>query len=287
QLQKGLFGQLVVQPRGATVTYPVAGTRMTANVTAPALAQQQSILSADTLPATTAQTYRDFSLVWQKMMNYRYASGNAVQNESEEGPGLPENPPHTLLSAANYRAEPTFFRFGIPPLAAAGNAHCGLQFSAPKAANPADATCFGSVLNAGSLFSNALTNGDPVTPIFVATAGQQFRIGLTNPNSSNRGTTFTLHGHVWPRDPYLALNRNAAGFPNNANIGNVGSVVIGNNPLQFYLGAQESIIGSAHYVIKPTTGAGGGDAVTGDYLMRDTSAAGMGGGAWGILRVVP
>ncbi len=61
----------------------------------------------------------------------------------------------------------------------------------PSAANSADAICFGSVLNAGSLFSNTLTGGaDPETPIFVATAGQPFRIGLTNPNSSNRGTTF-------------------------------------------------------------------------------------------------
>jgi hypothetical protein len=27
------------------------------------------------------------------------------------------------------------------------------------------------------------------------------------------------------------------------------------------------------------------DKVPGDYLFRDTAAAGMGGGAWGILRV--
>ncbi len=55
--------------------------------------------------------------------------------------------------------------------------------------------------------------------------------------------------------------------------------------MQMYFGAQESIIGSAHYVIKPTPSAGGGDAVPGDYLFRDTAAAGIGGGAWGMLRV--
>ena len=288
QPQKGLFGQMVVMPRGSTVTLPSATTRMAADVTAPALPEQLTNLFTNTLPATKAQTYRDFALVWGKMHNYRYASGNAVQNESEEGPGIPENPPHTLISAANYRAEPTFFRFGIPPLAAAGNAGCGVPFAAPKTANPADLTCFGSVQNAGDLFSNALTGGaDPQVPIFVARAGQPFRIGLTMPNSSSRGTTFVLHGHVWPRDPFLALKRNAAGFPDNANIDNVGSVVIGDNPLQIYFGAQESVIGSSHHVIKPTSGAGGRDKVTGDYLMRDTAGAGMGGGAWGILRVVP
>ena len=287
QPQKGLGGQLVVQPRGATTTFPVAGSRVTADVAAPALAQTVNNFFTNTLPATAAQNYRDFSLVWQKMLNYRYASGNAVQNESEEGPGIPENPPHTAINAANYGAEPTFFRFGIPPLSAAGNANCSPQFTAPKPANPNDLTCFGSVRNAGDLFSNVLTGGaDPQTPIFKATPGQQFRVGLTMVNSSSRGATFTLHGHVWPRDPFLALKR-AAGIPTNANIDNVGSVVIGDNPLAFFLGAQESIMGSAHYVIKPTSGAGGRDAVRGDYLMRDTASAGMGGGAWGILRVGP
>ncbi len=241
-----------------------------------------------------AQDYRSFALVWQKMMNYRYASGNAVQNESEEGPGLPENPPHTTLNAANYKAEPTFFRFGIPPLAAAGGAGvfgvggCGQPITAPKPANPADLTCFGNVTNAGDLFSNVLTAGaDPQTPVFTVARNTPFRIHLVNANSSNRGATFTLHGHVWPRDPYLAQNRDANGFPTlvaGTQLGGVGSVDIGANPMQMYFGAQESIIGSAHFsFVLPS--AGGADGVTGDYLFRDTAAAGMGGGAWGILRV--
>jgi hypothetical protein len=57
--------------------------------------------------------------------------------------------------------------------------------------------------------------------------------------------------------------------------------------MEMAFGAQESNIGSSHYIIKPYGGAGGGDAVTGDYLFRDTAAAGMGAGAWGILRVQP
>jgi hypothetical protein len=276
----------VVQPRGATFTN-LPGTRLQADVTAPALGQQVTNLLANVLPATQAQTYRDFSLVWAKMHNQRYASGNAVQNESEEGPGTPENPPHTLHAVANYKTDPTFFRFGISPLSAAGGAACAGPITAPFAGPANTPTCFGAVVNAGSLFSNtiAVPAGDPSVPIFVARAGQQFRIGMTVPNSSNRATTFKLHGHVWPRDPFLALSIDAGGFPTSANIGNVGSVRIGDNPMQFYLGAQESLIGSSHYVIKPTNGAGGAGRVTGDYLFRDTAAAGMGGGAWGILRV--
>jgi hypothetical protein len=290
QPQKALYGQLVVQPRGATFTN-LPGTRLQADVTAPALAAGGlNVLGIplNTLPATTAQSYRDFSLVWAKMHNHRYASGNAVQNESEEGPGTPENPPHTMHAAANYGTEPTFFRFGIPPLSAAGGAHCSPPITAPKAANPADLTCFGSVQNQGDLFSNALAAGaDPATPVFKARPGQQFRIETTVPNSSNRATTFQLHGHVWPRDPYLALKRDAKGFPTNANIDNVGSVIIGNNPMEMAFGAQESLLGSAHYVIKPYNGAGGADAVPGDFLFRDSASAGFGAGAWGILRVAP
>jgi hypothetical protein len=54
--------------------------------------------------------------------------------------------------------------------------------------------------------------------------------------------------------------------------------------MQFYLGAQESHLGSAHwtYVLES---AGGAFGVTGDYLIRDTAAAGLGAGNWNILRV--
>jgi hypothetical protein len=294
QPQKGLFGQIIVEPQGATVT-AVAGTRAKATVSVPA-----KPATADR-PAMAAQTYTDFALVWQKMMNFRYASGNPVQNESEEGPGLPENPPHTAMNGANYRAEPTFFRFGIPPLSAAGGAACAAPITAPFAGPATQLTCFGAVVNAGDLFSNVLTGGaDPQTPIFSVTRNTPFRIHLTNPNSSNRGTTFALHGHLWARDPYLAQRRDAAGFPSAANgmqlTGGVGSVDIGTdtydgqgnrvsaNPMSFYIGAQESVIGGSHFsVVLPR--AGGVDGVTGDYLFRDTAAAGMGGGAWGIVRV--
>jgi hypothetical protein len=282
QPQKGLYGQAIVEPQGATVTFPFPGTRATADVSAPGqlLGQYQ----------VQPVSYRDFASVQTKMMNTRYASGAAVQNESEEGPGIPENPPHTLMGTHNYRTEPTFFRFGIPPLSAAGGAGCSAPITAPKAANPADQTCFGSVQNQGDLFSNVLTAGaDPQTPIFEAKAGTQARIHFTTPNSSNRAATIQVHGHMWPRDPYLAANLDVNGFPvqaSGAPLGGVGSVRIGDNPMQMYFGAQESHMGGHHwtYVLQS---AGGAFGVTGDYLIRDTAAAGLGAGNWNILRVVP
>jgi hypothetical protein len=144
------------------------------------------------------------------------------------------------------------------------------------------------VQNQGDLFSNTLTGGaDPETPIFRAVAGTQARIHFTTPNSSNRAATIQVHGHLWPRDPYLAQNLDANGFPAQAPgapLGGVGSVRIGANPMQFYLGAQESHLGSAHwtYVLES---AGGAFGVTGDYLIRDAAAAGLGAGNWNILRV--
>ncbi|HET9699798.1 MAG TPA: hypothetical protein VFP70_02645, partial [Burkholderiales bacterium] len=281
QPQKGLYGAAIIEPAGATISFPFPGTRATADITnvpTQLLGQFQVV----------TPNYRDFASMQTKMANTRYASGAAVQNESEEGPGIPENPPHTVVGTHNYKTEPTFFRFGIPPLSAAGGAECSPAITAPKAANPADRTCFGSVQNQGDLFSNVLTGGaDPQTPIWVAAAGTPVRLHSLVPNSSNRAVTQQIHGHVWARDPYLASNLDAQGFPVQAGgqpLGGVGSVRIGDNPMQMYLGAQESLMGSHHWLFLLPS-AGGAFGVTGDYLIRDTAAAGLGAGNWNILRV--
>ena len=104
QPQKALYGQMVVMPRGASFANPTGTTRLQGDVTAPALARRAgNALGTEERPATQAQNYRDLSLVWAKMHNHRYASGNPVQNESEEGPGLPENPPHTMHAYGELR----------------------------------------------------------------------------------------------------------------------------------------------------------------------------------------
>src|SRR5574342_626249 len=67
-----------------------------------------------------------------------------------------------------------------------------------------------AALGSGDYYSNALTvpgpggqQGEPVTPVLQAKAGQATRIHITNPHGTTRGSTFTLHGHVWQRDPYV------------------------------------------------------------------------------------
>ena len=69
QPQKGAFGQITVQPRGATNTFPVAGTRATTQVNAPALAAA-GIGGTDQRPATTAQNYRDFSVCTRQALDF-------------------------------------------------------------------------------------------------------------------------------------------------------------------------------------------------------------------------
>jgi hypothetical protein len=93
---------------------------------------------------------------------------------------------------------------------------------------------------------------------------------LLMPTGVGRGTTFDLHGHLWQRDPYIA--------------GAVPSQTIGDNPIGFYLGGQESVQPSGHFdIVLPS--AGGANAVPGDYLFRDHGSFGNTDGLWGIFRV--
>jgi hypothetical protein len=64
----------------------------------------------------------------------------------------------------------------------------------------------------------------------------------------------------------------------------VGSRALGVNPVGFAQGGQESWNAVTHFeVFLPS--AGGGNAVPGDYLMRDQASFGNASGVWSILRV--
>ena len=248
QASKGLYGAAVVLPQGATWTEDV-NRRASATVKAGSL------------------TYRDFAVVMAKGVTQRYRDGSPLEAFGEGG--VPEDSQETPGIAMNYAVEPLWFRFGLSPAAPSGRA---------------EGDGFGDLWNASQAFSNTLTGGaDPQTPIFTAKAGQQFRMHLTMPVGHNRGSTMHLHGHLWARDPYLAQNVDAAGFPL-ANAG-VGSVKIGANPMSFYQGAQDNVSPGSHWTI--VAPAGGAFGVTGDYLLGDFAASNRAGGLWGLLRVEP
>jgi len=280
---KSLVGSLVVEPAGSTWVQDFqvfdhqsgAGTRAT---------RAQAKLNGDTA--------RDFSIVLTKGNTHYYADGTPVEHINGEGVGIPEDSQEASGMAVNYGIEPAWFRFGILPQAPFGRGHGA-------------GTAYGDIANAGDYYSNALAvpglggqQGDPVTPVLQAKAGQATRIHITNPYGTTRGSTFTLHGHVWQRDPYICLNATGTapkvkdGLAGRCATTDVGSVALGVNPLAFATAGQESWNAPSHFdVYLPASGAwpgaGGDNAVAGDYLFRDHASFGNASGVWGILRVAP
>jgi hypothetical protein len=242
QGQKGLVGALIVEPQGATWD-PAEGRRTAATV--------RTGEGPD-------DKFRDLAVIHQKGLNHRFASGVAVPNIASEGQGIPEDSHDAGQAAINYGTEPMWFRFGFPADAPFGRGPGGL----------------GTEPNPELAYSNALTGGDPATPVFQADVGDEVRMRLLLPTGVGRGSTFTLHGHLWQRDPYLA---GATGFPSQS---------IGDNPIAMYLGSQESVTPYNHFDIRIPQ-AGGAFGVAGDYLYRDQGSFGNTNGLWGILRVNP
>ena len=238
QGQKAMVGALIIEPEGSSWIED-AGQRAAATVN----------------PGTPGE-FRDFAVIHQKGLNLRYGDGTAVENIAGEGGAIPEDSHDAGQKAINYGTEPAWFRFGL---------RANTQFGT----GPGE---LGAVGNAHLLYSNTLAGGDPATPVFTASAGQEVRMRVLEPTGVGRGTTFDLHGHVWQRDPYLG--------------GAVASQSIGINPLAMYLGGQESVTPANHFdILLPS--AGGVNGVAGDYLFRDHGSFGNTDGLWGIFRVVP
>jgi hypothetical protein len=259
QGSKGLVGAMVVEPQGATWIDDADS----------ATAAKKTRTSATVTPAGVgAVAFRDFSVVLQKGLTQRYADGAPIEHLNGEGLGIPEDSQDSSHMGINYRVEPLWFRFAKAPNAPFGHAA---------------GAGFGDVANAHQAYSNVLTAGaDPATPVFFAEAGKPFRMRVTNPHGTSRGSTMQLHGHLWPRIPYLAQNVDANGFPIGS--GGVGSVRLGNNPVTDYTGAQESVTPYSHW--NWVFGSSGGlGAIRGDFLFRDQGGFGNTGGLWGIVRV--
>jgi manganese oxidase len=264
QGQKSLVGGLVTLPQYATVTEDLGQHA------------QATVQRRTSKGVSVGAPYRDFMLVMTKNNNHRYADGAPVEHMNGEGEGLPEDSQESSNMSLNYGIEPIWFRFGIAPNAPFGGAHCGPG-------------CYGSVPNANEAFSNGLAGGDPVTPVFNVRPGTEARIHSAVPHGTSRGTTLTFHGHVWQRDPYYCPGEARNGLTGACVMGAPGAVqvasrAIGDNPMGFAQGAQESITPYSHFTFLFPM-AGGTNAKPGDYLFRDVGSFGSASGLWGLLRV--
>jgi hypothetical protein len=258
---------------------------------------------------------RDLVIVHQKGLNLRYGNKpefptqrNAVANLAAEKEGAdeigtaPEDAHDSGHMAVNYGTEPMWFRFGLPPDSPFGReGFAGVN-------NAWQAFSNNCCDNGGTATSATQNVGEPYVPVMLASAGQETRLRLLLPTGTGRGTVFTLHGQSWPRDPYLAERLDADGFPRGSRPADwgVASHCIGSNPIEFALGAQESVSPMAHFDIVLGLSApraahpedvfsgmrrhremGGLHRVPGDYLWRDVAGFGITSGLWGVVRVQP
>jgi manganese oxidase len=288
---KSLVGTLVVAPKSTlagTVTTWDESTRVADNQTGSGTraTRAQATVCPNSAPGTPckiaqAGAFRDFSAVLTKANTQYWRDGTPVQHINGEGVGIPEDSQDASGMALNYGIEPMWFRFGIVPQAPFGNA--GTPGS------------YGAIPNAHLAYSNRLVggaggctgdvcDGDPKTPVFIAHAGREARIQLTAPFGTSRGTTFALHGHSWQRDPYVCPQESRLSLNGACGMKSVGSRAIGENPFGFDLGGLESWNAVTHYTVRLRE-AGGGNGVTGDYLLRDQGSLGNAAGVWSIVRV--
>lgn len=149
--------------------------------------------------------------------------------------------------AVNYRSEPWSFRY--------------------RDNNTGDFSCMLSNQLPLVLPSPTTPVGDPRTPILTAAIGDKVRFRMTHPFGTGTSQVFSLHGHVWQRNPY-----------------NTDSTKIGGNSLSQWIGSRDNHGSSDHFeMLIDKAGGEGGQA--GDYLYTVFVPTQARDGAWGIFRV--
>jgi hypothetical protein len=290
QPQKGLFGALVIEPDGATYdeTTLVADSQGTGAATR--LTRAQADISSLPGAAGSGGNYREALAIGHKITNLRWKDGSAIKNVNQEEMGR-EGAEDSGHAGFNYGMEPPWFRFKLPPNVPWGNA--------------GQANTYGAIPNQHAFYANQLVtdgnhpnyipaiegvsaDGDPVTPVFRAPAGQPARMHVLNGASADRDGTWMLHGHLWQRDPFVCTGADQDDYVSlvgRCDPDAVASQALGVNPQGKWMATEEGM-GHAygHWPILLQS-AGGSGAVPGDYLYRDYAPNGNRNGQFGILRV--
>lgn len=230
---KGAIGGLIIEPKGS-LWNDNFGTRAQVDIT-----------------RSNGTIFREFVTMFQNDINLRF-NGMFGEATSELGIAVPnlaqaEDPEDSGQKAVNYRTEPLWKRMGFAP------------------DTPLEKT---RDFDFTKVLTNDRVGGDPVTPVFSATPGQEFRVRMLHPGGHPRNDTYLLHGHIWESEPYVS-----------------DSQVIGSNPLSNWIGSQAGVGPGSHFDFLPKGGAGGRFRVPGDFLYRTFNSFHFDGGIWGLLRV--
>jgi hypothetical protein len=273
QGQKSLVGTLVVERQGATWVENSTNLDHQLGTGTRATRTMASVCPGGQNPCTAATpgALRSLSVVMTKGNTHYYRDSSPVEHINGEAVGIPEDSQEASGMALNYGIEPLWFRFGLVPQAPFNNQPGG----------------FGGVPNSHQSYSNILTaNQDPATPVLLANAGKEARMHVVVPYSTTRGTTLNVHGHLWNRHDYVCEGSARNGLAGACTMTEAASRNIGATPYVSALnqGANESHTAASHFTFRFPS-AGGGNAVTGDYLFRDNAGFGTTSGIWGIMRV--
>lgn len=226
----GLFGSMIIEPQGSKWQCGEPGSLGACDFPA---ATPPTTRAAATVTAADGSKFREFALM---------ISDNLIISPNPSGAAN--------SSAVNYRTEPWKFRY--PP------ANTTLDFS-----------CMLSNQLDGAQVPPPTAIGNPQTPIFSAAIGDRVRFRMTHPFGTGTSQVFTVHGHVWQRNPYMK-----------------DSTVIGNNNLSQWLGSRDNHGSTDHFDLTIDK-AGGEGKKGGDYLYSVFLPNQAKLGAWGIFRVGP
>jgi len=231
---KGAIGALIIEPKGSFWS-DSSGSRAEVNIN-----------------RSNGTFFREFVTIFQNDINMRFNGFNG-EATSENGIAVPnlaeaEDPEDSGQKAVNYRTEPMWKRMGFPPDTPLQKTR-ELEFS--------------------KVLTNAQVGGDPVTPVFHAAMGQEFRVRLLHPGGHPRNDSYLLHGHIWESEPYINSSQE-----------------LGSNPFSNWVGSQAGVGPGSHFDFLPKGGAGGRFHVPGDYLYRTFTSFHFDGGIWGLFRVL-
>jgi hypothetical protein len=255
----GAIGSLVIEPPGSTWTTP-AGTNAEAEVK----------------NSSGALLFKEFVLTYQDDLNM-------VGPSTEEGTTIlgltgvnpvrnyigDEDPEDSGMKAFNYKTEPMWARLGFLQEMTKRNHNNFLDV--PKLVGDVEQKNVFSSQDP-NVGCGGVACGDPETPLFSVQVGTRVRFRVNQPTGHARQHGFTLHGHNWFHEPFVA-NSTTLWRP-------------GTDPelKSMTVGTQGGHTARRHWNII-LRGAGGGFAKPGDYMYRTQESYQLTNGLWGIFRI--